>query len=316
MRIVSLIESIKIVKNLGPFKTVQEVELGKVTLIYGENGRGKTMLSEMFRSLATGASELVEGRTRLGSGRTPAVVLEMSDGEEAYWAKEGWKTNGELLPRVSVFNDGFVDENVYAGLEVSSAQRQGLHGVVFGEEGVRKSQKYNDAVKDATDALKCVEKCRRDIVVAVDALSDPDVDTFVNEESPPDVDKQIQANDREISLAEKDTQIKKREPLSAVVLPKLCLDEVRAILDLGISDVASDATVRVKTHISRLWDNGEAWVNEGWKHASNAKNCPYCGQALHDLPLVSDYGSYFLGAYTDHKKAILDFQSKFEQAND
>ena len=43
-----MIERIRCIKNLGPFERVEGVELGKVTLIYGENGRGKTMLSDMI----------------------------------------------------------------------------------------------------------------------------------------------------------------------------------------------------------------------------------------------------------------------------
>lgn len=40
-----MIDSFKCIKNLGPFKAVHDVKLAKNTLIFAENGRGKTMLT-------------------------------------------------------------------------------------------------------------------------------------------------------------------------------------------------------------------------------------------------------------------------------
>ena len=317
MRNVSLIESIKCIKNLGPFEGVEGVKLGKFTLVYGENGRGKTMLSEAFRSLSTDAPVLVEGRKRLGDNQSPVVVLETAGGDTVLWRKDGWLPHGEL-PKVSVFNDGFIDANVYSGLDVSAVQRQGLHSVVVGEEGVRKAREHNEAMDEAKETLKDIDRHRSSIKLAVDGLRGADdavVDSFVNQEPPSDLDERIAENNKAVSLAQKRAQIESRQSLYPIVLPNLSADEVRSLLGRGISHVSGEAAERVKRHISGLWNDGEAWVNEGWKHASNAKQCPYCGQPLQDSALVSDYGTYFQGAYADHKKAITDFQTTFANAN-
>lgn len=312
MRTRRLIESIKCIKNLGPFERVECVKLGNVTLVHGENGRGKTMLSEMFRSLATNAPELVQGRTRLGSNADPVVVLETADGETVSWNKDRWRTKGEL-PKVSVFNDGFVDANVYSGLDVSSAQRQRLHSVVVGEEGVAKTKAYEEAVINATNRLGDLTCLKKKIKAAVPDV--PDVDAFWREETPQDIDQKIEKNANDIYTAKRAEQIGERGPLSKLELPSLPVPEVRELLGRGISGVTSEAASRVRSHLDCLWDGGEPWVHEGWRHSKKTDNCPYCGQSLSGVQLVTDFADHFEGAYARFKKEIEEFQAKFKAEN-
>ena len=60
-----MISSLKLLRNVGQFDSVSEgagISLTKLALIYAENGRGKTTLSAILRSLATGDSALITER--------------------------------------------------------------------------------------------------------------------------------------------------------------------------------------------------------------------------------------------------------------
>lgn len=303
-----MIESIKCIKNLGPFKSIEKVPLAKKTLIFAENGRGKTMLSEMFRSLATNQPDLVAGRKRLGAdGGELLIVLCQSDGGNVLrWGSDSW-TGGK--PKMAVFNDGFVEANVYSGLEVTAAHRQGLHSVVVGEEGVRLAKAYLEAQERAENAQKDRTKASDRIKVAVPGVDD--VDRFCDEPVPLDIDAQIEENKRQRVLAKKASEIENRAELSQLDPPKLHDDELRVLLRSGIPQVTGEAVNRVKAHLDHLWERGEAWVNDGWMHAGRDGDCPYCGQPLSRSTLVNDFAEYFEDAYASFKERIATFRTRF-----
>ncbi len=52
-----MINRIQLLRNIGQFDSVNtaaNIPLNRLTLIYAENGRGKTTLSAIFRSLSVG----------------------------------------------------------------------------------------------------------------------------------------------------------------------------------------------------------------------------------------------------------------------
>lgn len=73
-----MIEYIKLLRNIGTFNSdsaAVSLSLKRLTLIYADNGRGKTTLAAVLRSLGTGNSDPILDRHRLGSGDPPHVIL-------------------------------------------------------------------------------------------------------------------------------------------------------------------------------------------------------------------------------------------------
>src|SRR5690606_11824847 len=109
-----------------------QLALTPVTLIYAENGRGKTTLAAILRSLSTGDAALIQDRHRLGAAHPPHVVLSVG-GAQAVYQNGAW---GQPLPRIAVFDDAFVAENVCSGIEIDTSHRQNLHELILGAQGV------------------------------------------------------------------------------------------------------------------------------------------------------------------------------------
>ncbi len=121
-----MIESFNILDNIGQFELVRagaRIPLTRFSLIYAENGRGKTTLAAILRSLATGDSTLIAERKRLGSRNPPNVVIQ-ANGAAAVFQNGVWS---RILPEIAVFDDQFVAENVCSGMQVATEQRQNLH---------------------------------------------------------------------------------------------------------------------------------------------------------------------------------------------
>ena len=63
-----MINHLQLIRNVGRFDSVTtaaNIALGRLTLIYAENGRGKTTLAAILRSLATGDAIPIVERRRL-----------------------------------------------------------------------------------------------------------------------------------------------------------------------------------------------------------------------------------------------------------
>ena len=76
-----MIRAIKYIKNVGRFQEVVagDCEFARLTLIHAENGRGKSTLAAIFRSLESGAPGPILERHRLGSKDPPRVVVDCAD---------------------------------------------------------------------------------------------------------------------------------------------------------------------------------------------------------------------------------------------
>lgn len=138
-----MIRQLKYIQNVGRFAQVQgqpDLTLNKLTLVYSENGRGKTTLCAILRSLSSGDSAPILERHRLSAKSDAKVVLDV-DGTEAVFDGSAWNTGG---PHVLVFDEHFVDANVHSGLSIEAGHRQNLHVLVIGEEGVRYQRRVEE----------------------------------------------------------------------------------------------------------------------------------------------------------------------------
>jgi wobble nucleotide-excising tRNase len=109
-----VINKILFIKNVGRFVDYSchgDVEFQKLTLIFGENGRGKTMLSAILRSLGIGDAQSVLERKSIKSPKEPEVCIRVNSASHTF--KNG--SRNTLVPELDVFDTTFINENVYSG---------------------------------------------------------------------------------------------------------------------------------------------------------------------------------------------------------
>ena len=126
--------------NVGRFRRSSsngDVSFRRYTLFYGENGRGKTTLCAVLRSLKTGDSALVQGRRTLGSAEAPAIEIRHLTGNLSFGPR-GWS---RTLPEIAVFDSTFVSQNVHSGDAIEPDHKRNLHKVIIGVEGVELATK-------------------------------------------------------------------------------------------------------------------------------------------------------------------------------
>jgi wobble nucleotide-excising tRNase len=302
-----MVRTLQLLRNVGKFDNVgagASLPFSKLTVIYAENGRGKTTLAAILRSLSLGRGGPILERRRLGAQHAPHVVIDVDGGLAAVFQNGVWT---RTAPEITIFDDNFVAENVCSGIEVASTHRQNLHELIIGAQGLA----LNTALQAEVDKIEVHNRELRDRENAIPAHSRGglDVDTFCALGLVAGLPRLIDEAERRLAAAREAGRIAETATFPAISLPTINLDEVESILGRDLLDIDADALGRVRAHLSRLGRGGEAWVSEGMVLVDNLAgqehaDCPFCAQGLAGSPVLNHYRTYFGVAYNGLKTDI------------
>ncbi|WP_106754593.1 AAA family ATPase [Pannonibacter carbonis] len=313
------VDRFQLLQNVGQFDSVTagaQLPLTKLSLIYAENGRGKTTLATILRALSAGDARLIQERHRLGAAHLPHIVLATSGGGSHIFKGGAWNAN---LPEIVVFDDTFVAQNVCSGIAIDTAHRQNLHELILGAQGV---QLYGNLQQQ----IAVVEQHNRDLRQKADAIpaaarGSLTVDAFCSVQADVQIDAKIQNAERLLAAARSADAIQRRQDFQPLSLPAFDIDAISALLAKDISDLERSAAEHVQNHVVKLGHGGEAWVSQGMARIEPASAdregeiCPFCSQNLNGSPIIQHYQAYFGAEYQALKTAITDALEAVEQTH-
>ena len=300
---------INLVRNVGRFDSVSagsEIPLQKFTVLYGENGRGKTTISSILKSLATNDPRLVEERHRLGAQDPPHIVVASSNGQHIY-ENGAWSQSDD---RIVVFDDSFVDQNVCSGIEIGNDHCKNLHELIIGARGVTLNEALQQHVKKIEEHNAEIRRLTGQIPASV--RGPLNIDQFCALEEPDDIDAVITETKRKVSAAKASDEVRKREPFKDFVLPEFDIDGLNELLSRGLPELEAEAAQRVRSHLSHAGHNAEVWIAEGLPRAgvmaetTGQNDCPFCAQDLGGSPVIRHYQAYFSDAYTGLREDVTE----------
>jgi wobble nucleotide-excising tRNase len=282
------------IKNVGRLVNCAQKgpEFNRYNVIFAENGRGKTTLCAVLRSLQSGEHEHVtERKTIAPMAAEPSAAVRLDSGNVTY-DKKNWSAK---LPEIAIFDATFVARNVHAGEYVSRDHRSNLLQVIVGEAGIVLAEavsKLDNAIRDKNGE---VARARR--VIQTHLPAGANLDAFVGLAADPHIDAKIAAKATEHSAAKRAEEIKNRAALTAAAVPALPAGLV-SILGKTLESVSADAEKRLRDHIAshKMHDQGEVWISQGLAYLTH-ETCPYCGQRVKGLPLIEAYKQFFSDAY-------------------
>jgi len=315
----TMIRKVRLLRNIGQFDSVDsgsDIPLSHVTLVYAENGRGKTTLAAILRSLATGDPNWVNERRRLSAQYPPHVVLECGDSSTAIFENSSWSRT-DL--NIAVFDDLFVDQNVYSGLSVEPGHRQHMHDLILGAQGValnRKLQKLVDKIEEHNRALR-----RKATAISPEHRGTLPVDAFCELEPQENIDEVLQTMEGYAAAARDQGSVKETPPFNLLTLPPFDESSISQVLEQSLPDVDASALARVQDHLATLGARAESWVAEGMRYAQHVATetssiCPFCGQDLLDSPVLTHYRTYFSNAYGELKETVTRARMALEDTHD
>lgn len=274
----------------------------KATLIYADNGRGKSTLATVLRSLSTGDTSLIADRKTVDGTLPPKAVLQFGSGHKVAFSGHIWsEQRSELL----VFDFDFIERNVYSGSAVSTGHRKNLLEFALGEPAVTARAAVDKATSESKEAADKVQTLVSQL--SGHHLRLPLAD-FQNLPNVPDADGQIAALQNRISAASNVAAILTKPVPKEVPQPTFNITSLFEGLGTSLKDVHADAEQVVKHHVQNLGSKtAEGWLSQGQQYG-DGDTCPYCAQGTKDNELVRAYQTHFNAAYAALKKRVAALQ--------
>ena len=300
-----MIEKFISIKNIGRFRDCNprgDVSFRKLNLLFAENGRGKTTLCAILRSLQTGQHEFISERKSLGVTGSPSVQIRLN-GNTINFGNHIWSA---VYPDLAIFDSVFVHDNVYAGDYVDHDHKKNLYRVIVGAQGVeltKQIEKLDGKIRDANNKIRTKKEA-----VSRTLPNGVRFEAYLVWEPLADIDNKIQQKNTEITnlqrTLEKATEIQSKGLLSKIALPEFPSNFL-TILSKQLADITADAEGKVRKQIiaHNMGAHGEAWLSQGLGFVANDK-CPFCGQGITGIDLIAAYRSHFNAAYKNLKQEV------------
>lgn len=300
-----MLEKFISIKNIGRFRDCcprGDVTFRKLTLLFAENGRGKTTLCAILRSLQTGQRGSILERKALGTTDPVSVQIRIA-GASITFGNNAWTATH---PDIAIFDSVFIHDNVYAGDYVDHDHKKNLYRVIVGTQGTqlaRQIEELDGKIRDANTDIRT----KKDTVSST-LPSGITLDAYLAWQPVVDIESKIQQKNTEMANSqrtlEKTAEIQAKGLLAKIALPTFPSDFL-TILAKQLADITTDAESRVRQQIAahNMANQGEAWLSQGLDFVVRDK-CPFCGHDLEANELIAAYRSYFNAAYKTLKQEV------------
>ncbi|CVI63387.1 MULTISPECIES: AAA family ATPase [Agrobacterium] len=304
------LKKIATIKNIGRFKAarISGGEYGRFTLIYGGNGRGKTTLCAILRSLQRDDPRLIQRRKTFLATSEPEVQLAFDVGPSRF--SNGAWTNAQV--GIEIFDQQFVTENVHGGEQIDVEHRRNFYRIVVGPVGVALAEEVDRLDTDATAKQGEITAAKK--VLEQHVPAGMKLDAFLDLPPDADIDEKIEKATKALKAVNDDLKVSSRSLLTAPALPALP-DGFLELLMETVEGIAADVAARVQFQLAHhdFRDGGEGWLSEGLTRIVDDK-CPFCANKVDGNSLIEAYRGYFSEAYAKHKANITDMATALHKA--
>lgn len=306
-----MIKSLYEVRNVGRFvnEKYPDLEFARVNLIFAENGCGKTTFAEILHSLGKGEPGYMLERATVDSTGDPQVGI-YADSKQAYFNDGEWHGSIDDM-RVKVYDERFVNENIYSGYILQHEHKKKLHQFIIGSEGREKSNRIERIDRISRQISQRINQIEENIESLIESRS-LTIEGFINLEEKDNIDDKIESAQDRIKSTEELEEIQKKDVLEKIDFPDVSFEKIKRILKRDIEKISSDVENRVASHLNRKTSGAnEKWLERGVEYIEDSK-CPFCGQSVEDIEIVSIYKKYFGDEYERIKKDIQDIENEIK----
>ena len=299
----SSIAKIEKIASIGKFRDYTAsgmVSFNKLTLLYADNGCGKTTLTSIFRSLQSNDDNIIRKRLSDGAVIPQAVIIQLINAAGAKitnsFGKGGWK---DSLANLEIFDTHFVNQNIYSGFEISDEHKKSLHQFVIGAQGVTIKNKIAKNKEAKQKKKQELDELTKDIILKTgNGLTESLFRDFLKlkAEDAKDIDARIKKAEKNKSDADAQKAINKYPELASIDLwsKPLNFEGIDADLKATTKDIRDAALKKIyDQHLKDLalnnLDHPEDWLQNGYtyvesklEHSKNLHeiSCPFCQQSL------------------------------------
>lgn len=330
-----MINKVEKLFSIGKFRNYQaagRVNFNKMTLIYGDNGGGKTTLTSVFRSLKLNRPEIIESRISTNHTTPQAAQITQKATPLIYhtFRKSGWTIP---FPEIEIFDIHFINDNIYSGFDFTDDKKRQLHQFVIGAQGVAIQNQIQQNKADKGKIRQNQEQIENQLIQQVgNNLTTSMINDFLSTPMTlmQEVDKLIIEAESALANASANALIETLSLLSLIPSITSLIDFSSIINDLQTtSDSIQNQTLEslFSSHCQDLAENSiygpEAWIQKGFVYVEKKRiqnvlpiSCPFCQQEINgNAEILNAYTSKFNRDFNDLVKRIQLHSSSIEKFN-
>lgn len=303
-----MLNKINHIKNVARFYDVMpsgtsssDPSFKKFTLIFAENGTGKSTLSSILKSLNLNDPSPILSKTTISGTGASEVSLKLDDTDYVF-VNNSWRSTPEK--NILIFDEDFVQRNVFTTSGVDANNKRELFNyVILGEENFKKIEEINEIIEELNVLKKEISPLE---ALLKNASGVSNIEILLNTEL-------IQGNelkDLEKETEELKAQIQNFEKIKSTSnLEKIKNFEWINPIDTLVKDIKIIGDIaEYKAHITQH----EEWLEQGRKIQSNSTSCPYCFQDVTNNQAIKAYKEYFSEECQSLLFEIRDLKQKAE----
>lgn len=315
-----MINKVENLVSIGKFRNYQaagQVNFKKLTLIYGDNGGGKTTLTSVFRSLTTNNPDII--RHRISTNHTTAQAAQITQTATPINVFHTFGANGWTVPfpDIEIFDIHFVNENIYSGFEFNDEHKKQLHQFVIGAQSVAIQNQIEQNKIDKTNSRQTQTNIEAQLIQQVgNNLTTDLIRNFltITVTQATNINQLIINAETALISANANTLIQTLQPLATLSRITTGINIASIIADLQTtSQTIQNAVLETlfTQHCQDLSANGlvgpENWLQRGFvyvesKQATSELNisCPFCKQSIEsNSDILNAYASKFNTAFNE-----------------
>ena len=296
---ITLIRKIVKLMNVGLFRDATisgAIDFGKVTLIYGENGRGKSTLSAIMRACAQADSGRILARKTIDSQAAPEIAILIQSGNQSSTSRFDNGNWSGYVPSILIFDSEFVDQNVYSGFVVSPGQRQSLLDFALGDQIVPLKQKVDELTQKIDQQTTLKSQAERTLTAFASPYS---VANYIKLQPVQDIRQQIATTQKRIEATKNAQNLLARKYPTRFPPVSIDIQRILEVLQKQLPNIERSAEEMVHSHIKKYNQTGlEDWISQGQLYTGLGQ-CPFCDRPLAGVNLIRMYRSFFNQAYID-----------------
>ncbi|NNH77298.1 AAA family ATPase [Acinetobacter sp. ANC 5380] len=270
-----------------------ENDFGKLNLIYGRNGAGKSTLTKILDLINKRDVAKIKQLAPLESNKEPFFNFMIK-------GKNITLTSLDQAPEFYIFNQNFIDENLYSSNGVESSQLVNYYDFCLGKTSVDKQNEIDQLKGEITNLTNLMQpleaKLKQEFGKSIEQIKKISLKG--------NLDIEIAKLEEQLTDIKAVNLYRQRKKLSTLGINKPSFD--KSIFEVNLEKISQEAQEKVSKHIKdHLKKEDESWIKDGLELVRETEACPFCAQNLSNSPIFSFYSEFMSESY---KQACDNFE--------
>lgn len=301
-----MLERINKIKNVGIFKNYSlntslngDVKFSNTNIIYGKNGSGKSTLAWLLRSLSNGDNDIVKGRKSIDETSNQVATLTLDN--NTYTFGEKWSN---VYPKLEIYDQQFINENIFIGNEISSDNRRNQFEVIVGKDNID----INAELVNINDILRELNRETKNIELDLTKKLHGDItlNEFLNLKEGIEIetiDKKLAELTKLKNSYNQISEILNINNLDSLGIPAFDIESFVNLIQSDTRTINTEVELKMKSHMEER-DLELKWIQTGFNRVHDRK-CPLCNQLVDKSDIFIVYRLIFdesINNYNDQLK--------------